>query len=269
MAVVGLVVHEHRVEAVAQATELAGWLAGEGHEVRHPPDPGDAGRLDLVVSLGGDGSILRAVHLLDGAAVPVLGVNFGQLGYLTACEPGDVHDAVRRVLAGDHQIEERMMLRVEVQRGDGAVVAVDHALNEVAVERSGPTIRAAVSFNGSFFTSYAADGLIIATPTGSTAYAFSARGPIVDALHRSIQLTPVSAHMLFDRTMVLDPATEVGLEVLGGRAASCTADGRELAVIDEGDRVVVTASERVARLVLFGPRHFERVLKAKFGLEDR
>ncbi|MEE2768543.1 MAG: NAD(+)/NADH kinase [Actinomycetota bacterium] len=221
--------------------------------------------------MGGDGSILRAVHLLDGRSVPVLGVNFGHLGYLTNVEPTEAFDAVNRVLVGDHDLEERMMLRVAIDRSDGSAEVLDYALNEVVVERaaSSQTIRVGVSLDGSFFTSYAADGLLLATPTGSTAYAFSARGPIVDARHRSIQLTPVSAHMLFDRTLVLDPSTEVLLEILGDRSATCRVDGRKLGPLCEGDRVVCTASDRVAHLVTFGKRDFLQLLKTKFGLEDR
>jgi len=269
MAVVGLVVHEHRNEAIDQAAGLARWLTSEGHEVRHPLNGDNVEGLALVVSLGGDGSILRAVDLLKGAPVPVLGVNFGQLGYLTACEPDQVQEAISKALSGDCRLEDRMMLCVEVQNAEGVVLATDHALNEVVVERHGPTIRVGVSLDGEFFTSYAADGLIVATPTGSTAYAFSAQGPIVDATHRSLQVTPVSAHMLFHRTMVLAPETQVRLEVLGDRPAACNVDGREQAMLSEGDQVLVTASDRVARLVTFGQHHFARVLKTKFGLEDR
>lgn len=275
MAVVGLVVHEDRAAAVEQANVLAGRLEDEGHVVRRSGDDGfgagGSGDLDLVVSLGGDGSILRAVGLLDGRPVPVLGVNFGHLGYLTAVEPEDAVDAVARTLAGDHGIEERMMLRVEVERADGTPGAVDYALNEVVVERTAAsqTIRLGVWLDGDFFTSYAADGMVVATPTGSTAYAFSARGPIVDALHRSIQVTPVSPHMLFDRTLVLNPSSEVRVEVLGDRSGTGTADGRFLADLAAGDQVVCTSADRVARLVTFGRRDFEQLLKAKFGLEDR
>ncbi|HJL89340.1 MAG TPA: NAD(+)/NADH kinase [Acidimicrobiales bacterium] len=275
MAVVGLVVHEDREAAVEQADVLAARLGNEGHEIRRSGDDGfgagGSAELDLVVSLGGDGSILRAVGLLDGAAVPVLGVNFGHLGYLTAVEPEDAVDAVARTLAGDHGLEERMMLRVELQRADGSSVAVDYALNEVVVERTAAsqTVRLGVSLDGDFFTSYAADGMVVATPTGSTAYAFSARGPIVDALHRCIQVTPVSPHMLFDRTLVLNPSSEVCLEVLGERSATGTVDGRVLGDLEPGDRVVCTAADRVAQLVTFGRRDFEQLLKTKFGLEDR
>ena len=256
----------------------------DGHRVDRSDDPGFAATglddaTDLVVSLGGDGSILRAVDLLAGRPAPILGVNHGELGYLTAVEPADAHSSVVRVLAGDHDLEERMMLRVEVHRagdrtGDRPVPAVvAHALNEVVVERrsteGGQTVRVGVSLDGESFTSYTADGLIAATPTGSTAYAFSARGPIVDPLHRAIQLTPVSPHMLFDRTLVLEPSTEVGMEVLGRRAATCTVDGRPIADLAGGDLVVCTAADRVARLVTFGPRDLRGLLVNRFGLADR
>ena len=279
MALVVLVVHEERPEAVAQADALAAVLMGDGHQVNRSDDPGFAATgmddaTDLVVSLGGDGSILRAVDLLDGRSAPILGVNHGELGYLATVEPADAHASVVRVLAGEHDLEERMMLRVEVYRAGASAAApevIDHALNEVVVERSagGQTIRVGVSLDGESFTSYAADGLIAATPTGSTAYAFSARGPIVDPLHRAIQLTPVSPHMLFDRTLVLEPSTEVGMEVLGRRAATCTVDGRSVADLAGGDRVMCTAADRVVRLVTFGPRDLRGLLVNRFGLADR
>tara|TARA_Y100001936_G_C15983611_1_gene618181 strand:+ start:9 stop:794 length:786 start_codon:yes stop_codon:yes gene_type:complete len=239
---------------------------GFGEEASQP------GALDLVVSLGGDGSILRAVDLLDGRSVPVLGINYGELGYLAAVEPDDAHAAVVRALAGEHDLQVRMMLRVEVRSaGASASQLVAHALNEAVVERSngGQTIRVGVSLDGESFASYVADGLIAATPTGSTAYAFSARGPIVDPQHRSIQLTPVSPHMLFDRTLVLDADTEVGLEVIGQRTAICTVDGRQVADLTAGDLVVCSASDRVARLVTFGDRGLRRLLSTRFGLADR
>ena len=269
MAVVGLVVHERRQEAIDQAADLAQWLSDEGHVVHHPLVGESSHDLVLVGSLGGEGSILRAVDLIGESDVPILGVNFGQLGYLTACEPSGVKETILEVLDGQQNIEDRMMLHVKVCKKDGTLLGETHVLNDVVVERQGPTVRVGVTLDGSYFTSYAADGLIVATPTGSTAYAFSAQGPIVDALHESIQVTPISAHMLFDRTMVLAPTTEVKVEVLGGRSAVCNTDGQELAVVEEGDQVIVTASTQVTRLVVPRDRHFAHVLKRKFGLEDR
>ena len=276
MAEIGLYVHEFRPEAISNSVELTEHLQKKGHNVRQSSDlkenpSGFVDDLDLLVSMGGDGSILRAINLLDGQPTPVLGINFGQLGYLTAAEPSEAFDAVIRTLEGNYDIEERMMLKVSVEREQAASATEDHALNEVVVERTAAshTVRMNVSMDGSFFTSYAADGLIISTPTGSTAYAFSARGPIVDASHQSIQVTPVSPHMLFDRTLVLAPSTQLELQVLGDRTATCTVDGREMGVLEEKDRVVCTRSDRIAKLVTFGKRDFLHPLKTKFGLEDR
>ena len=127
----------------------------------------------------------------------------------------------------------------------------------------------AVSFDGQPFTTYVCDGMIVATPTGSTAYAFSVRAPIIDATHRAILLTPISPHMLFDRSLVLAPQTHVHLVVGGQRSASLSVDGRSLGVLRDGDAIDCTASSRVARLVTYGPRDFHAVLKTKFGLNDR
>ena len=276
MSEIGLYVHEFRPEAMSNSIELSERLEEKGHKVRQFNDftdnpSGFVDDLDLLVSMGGDGSILRAVNLLDGRPTPVLGINFGQLGYLTAAEPLEAFDAVARTLEGNHDLEERMMLKVAVEKERFESSIEDHALNEVVVERTAvsQTVRMNVSMDGSFFTSYAADGLIISTPTGSTAYAFSARGPIVDTSHQSIQITPVSPHMLFDRTLVLAPSTEIELQVTGSRTATCTVDGREMGVLEEKDRVVCTKSDRIAKLVTFGKRDFLNPLKTKFGLEDR
>jgi NAD+ kinase len=126
-----------------------------------------------------------------------------------------------------------------------------------------------VAINGRPFTTYAADGLVVATPTGSTAYSFSARGPIVSPRLRCVLLTPVSPHMLFDRALVLDADEELSVTVNGELGATMTVDGRELGDLDPGDRVVCTASDTVARMISFAPRDFHQILKAKFGLADR
>ncbi len=145
------------------------------------------------------------------------------------------------------------------------------ALNEAVVEKqeAGHTVRLLVRIDGATFTSYAADGLIIATPTGSTAYSLSARGPVVSPKHRALLLTPVSPHMLFDRSLVLDPDEQVEIEVIGDRPATLSIDGQSAATLAEGDTVVVHASASVARFVRYGERRFHQILKTKFGLSDR
>ena len=287
MAAVALVVHHERDEATATARRVTDWLVARGHEVRCPrldarivgledhgvDDERLAEGLDLAVSLGGDGTILRTVDLVSTEAVPVLGVHIGQLGYLTEVEPDVLEESLERILAGDHDVQERMLLSVAVEAAAWPAAAPTSwlALNEAVLEKtpSGHTVRLEVWVNGRFFTTYATDGLIVATPTGSTAYAFSARGPIVAPTHRSLQLTPVSPHMLFDRTLVLNPDDEIRLAVCGHRPATLSVDGRNLGELRAGDAVVCTGSEHRARMVTFGERDFHSILKAKFGLEDR
>jgi NAD+ kinase len=286
MATLGLIIHHQREEVVASARDIVDWLEAAGHEVRLPDD--DAARaglvadavaedqfgdgLDLLVSLGGDGTMLRALDLVASAGVPVLGVNFGQLGYLTEVEPMGVKDALAQFFAGDFRIEERMMLAVGLDAPSGAVTTTKaHGLNEAVLEKSsmGHTVRLDVTIDGLYFTPYATDGLIVATATGSTAYSFSARGPIMAPTLRAMLLTPVSPHMLFDRPLVLEPATEVRLAVAGHRPATLSVDGREIGVLHDGDAIVCSAAEFNARLVTFAPRDFHLILKAKFGLNDR
>jgi NAD+ kinase len=281
---VGMVLHHERAQAGELAREAAAWLLAAGHEVRLPRDDAKLAALDdhgceeealgpgldLAVSLGGDGTMLRTVDLVAGAGVPILGVNVGQMGYLTDVEPAGALSAIGRFLAGEGGIEERMLLRVLVESVDGEIV--EHlAFNEAVLEKTpmGHTVRLAVDVDGEFFTTYAADGLIVATPTGSTAYAFSARGPIVAPRHRALLLTPVSPHMLFDRTLVLGPETCLRLVVQGHRPATLSVDGRNLGELGEGDAIVCTAAAKSARLVTFGPRAFLHILKTKFGLNDR
>jgi NAD+ kinase len=303
MAVIGIIVHHEREQAAELARDAAGWLAERGHEVRLPlRDAGVAGLpelglpeetfargLDLAVSLGGDGTMLRTVDLVAGEGVPVVGVNVGQLGYLSEVEPPGLRMALKRFLAGSFEVEERMLLEVTVdaaapvheQAGDGTAGAVPlHrgadgrsflALNEAVLEKTpmGHTVRLGVSIDGEVFTPYAADGLIVATPTGSTAYAFSARGPIVEPTHRCLLMTPVSPHMLFDRSLVLAPTARVRIEVVSDRPATLSVDGNTLGTLQRGDAVTCTAAAGSARFVTFGPRNFLHILKTKFGLSDR
>jgi NAD+ kinase len=284
--VVGLIVHHERETATDLAIETARFLVAGGHEVRLLPDDAEvvglqdlateehefAAGLDVAVSLGGDGTMLRTVELVAAQGVPVIGVNLGQLGYLTEVDPEHLHPCLESFFAGTYGLEERMLLRVVVDAPSGGVV-VDEAiaLNEAVLEKtlSGHTVRLDVEINGQPFTPYATDGLIIATPTGSTAYAFSARGPIIAPTHRSLQLTPVSPHMLFDRTLILDPDATVRITVEGHRPAFLSVDGRPAGELKQGDAVVCSASPFSARLVVFAPRDFHQILKAKFGLSDR
>jgi NAD+ kinase len=281
MGVVALVVHHEREEAAALAREVIEWLGARQHTVRVPKDDAVViGRPDLgvddeslgpgallAVTLGGDGTVLRTVDLVAAHGVPVLSVHVGQLGYLTEVEPPELFSALERFFAGQHQLEERMLLDVRVEGSHVRAIA----LNEAVIEKTpmGHTVRLSVSIDGDPWTTYAADGLIVATPTGSTAYSLSARGPIVDPGLRAIVLTPVSPHQLFDRSMVFTPSTVVQLSVCSDRPATLSVDGRNLGELGDGDAIVCTAADMPARFVSFGKRPFHRILKTKFGLADR
>lgn len=285
MTTVGLALHRFREDAVAAARLLATHCAERGITLVAPESDlptlatdavsgGDVSTADLLVSIGGDGTMLRAVRALGGRPVPVMGVNVGTLGYLATVDASDILDAVDTFLGGaegrDYHLDVRMMLDVAVW-ADGARLAQHLALNEVALEKkeAGHTIRLAVDIDRERFTTFVADGLIVATPTGSTAYSLSARGPILSPRLRAMLLTPLSPHMLFDRSMVLDPSESIRIEVGGHRDVHIAADGQWTHTLPPGSVVEVRPAEETASFVTFGQGRFHRTLKTKFGLEDR
>jgi NAD+ kinase len=281
---VGLVPHRDRPLAHTLAQAAAAWFDQHHVEVRVPRaealasgldgyacdvDAFAAG-LDLAISLGGDGTMLHTVQLVYRDGIPILGVNVGQLGYLTAIEPQEFDAMLPRLVAGDFAVSERMVLEVRVV-SEGAAAGVWYALNEAVLEKvqAGHLIRLEVEINGSPFTTYAADGVIVATPTGTTAYSFSVRGPIASPALRCLVLTPVSPHMLFDRSLVLAADEELDFVVSDGRHVALTLDGRELGTLAPGDHVTCQAAADPLRLVGAHPRDFHQILKAKFALPDR
>jgi len=269
-----------RADAVAVAARAVAWLRAHGHHVC--AEAGDISSLSLtgvdtladqvlrlVISIGGDGTMLRAVGLLDGTSVPVLGVNVGQLGYLAEVEPTHLEASLEKFFSGVAQIEERLVLDVTAHTTAG--VRTWRALNEASLEklRAGQTVRLRLSIDSAVFTTYQADGVIVATPTGSTAYAMSARGPVVSPSHQAILITPLAPHMLFDRSLVLRSDEVVEVEVVGNRAVGLTVDGQEVATLQSGERVSCSTSSRPALFVRVQPRRFHQTLKSKFGLADR
>ena len=285
MSVISMMVHPERSESLEVAAALADYLETSGNDVRIDEVGASAvGRselgcstenfaadADLAVSIGGDGTMLRTFERVAQAGVPVLGVNVGHLGYLTEFEADEAQTAVDKALRGDLPVEERLMIQSRVQRFDGEIEGTWIGLNEAVVEKKsqGHTVRLEVTIDDSPFATYAGDGLIVSTPTGSTAYNLSARGSIVAPTHWSLQLTPVAPHMLFDRSLVLRPDTEIRISVVGEREANLSIDGRSVAALRDGDVMIATRSEIIARLVTSGSGGFQQVLKQKFGLKDR
>jgi NAD+ kinase len=270
MSRVGIITHPRRASALAAAESLVAQLENESVEtIRVPDDPGlePATGLDLVVSVGGDGTFLRAALVAARAGCPVLGVKVGRMGFLTEVEPGEALGLINTVLAGDARIEERLALTAEPV--DGARFQPQWALNEIMVEKESRhrLVRLRVEVDGVYVTTFSADGVIVATPTGSTAYSFSARGPIVGPELDSLVVTPIAAHMVFDRSFVLGPERVVELRVEAEENALVSADGRESVELRVGGGVRIRRADQPARLVRRGDApSFLSLVREKFGL---
>mgnify|MGYP000397668052 FL=1 len=280
-----VVAHHTRQEVVPLIRQAEKWLKKNGHQMWMPKVDASALGLDefgsdrstqdadLLISLGGDGTILRSVELLGGAPVPILGVNMGTLGYLTEIEPEDLIERLEQWIKRDEKsvivLDERMMLAVTLKSKSKSQTW--RALNEAVIERqqSGHTVWLDVTINHEVFARYSADGVIVATPTGSTAYSMSARGPVVSPRHKAMLLTPVSPHMLFDRSLVLGPTETLSMQVVGTRPAELAIDGRHVASLDQGDVVSYEADSCSALFVRFTQQpKFHQIVRAKFGLGD-
>ncbi len=279
---VGFVVHLGRASALEAGRTLVAWLGERGVATRSLPGESigaDEVRdeeafpegLDLLVSIGGDGTLLRAANIAQRADVPILGVKVGRVGFLTEVEPAQAPAVLEDVILGRSRIEERTAL---VATSPEAPWLSPHlgpqwALNEVIVEKRARhrLVTLAALVDGEHVTTFSADGVIVATPTGSTAYSFSANGPIVSPSLSCLLLTPVSPHMVFDRSIVLSPDEVVTLEVLGEEPAILSADGRPGVELPVGARVDIRRAERPARLVRReGAPSFFSLLREKFSL---
>jgi NAD+ kinase len=272
-----LVLHPTRAIAVAAAAELTVAAAERGMTVTAAPDdaarvpgvapvaPGTPLAADLVLAVGGDGTVLQASRVARDPGLPVLGVNAGTLGFLTEVEPSRIGDALDALLAGAFVIAERMSLAMTLP--DGTTI---DGLNDVVVEKavSRQVVGVLVSVDGERLVEHRADAVIVATPTGSTAYTFSAGGPLVDPDIAALLLTPVAPHTLFGRSIVFSPEVTLGIEVTSDRRARVNVDGQTYAELDPGEAIVVTRGAVPARFARLEPRNFAHTVKEKFGLRD-
>jgi len=281
MSRVGLVLHAYKDEAADLSKQLIAWLDQRGHQAcLLEPDAERIGAkacatdretfktLDLLVVLGGDGTMLHGIDLAGFAGVPVLGINLGYLGFLTEVGPEDVYDALENTLAGRSTIDERSTARASVLRPDGSVEDLGEAINEFSVERGigGKVIQMTLTIGDQPFSTLGADGLLISTPTGSTAYAFSMRGPVVSPRLRCLVVVAVGAHALFDRPLVVADDQDVEIALRFGGRGIVLSDGRVRTEIGEGDTLRAAVGTSVVRLVRLAPDSFFTRLARRFGV---
>lgn len=275
-----LVTHANRPDLPALATEVAGRLRDEGIEVHEleqgwdslEDDPGVAelaAHAELVVILGGDGTILRGAEVSRGAGVPLLGINHGRVGFLAEAEREETAAVVDRIVARDYEVEERMTLEVDAYR-DGELIAHTWALNEASIEKSARErmLELTVEIDGRPLSTWGCDGVVVATPTGSTAYAFSGGGPIVWPDVQAMLVVPISAHALFARPVVLGPETKVAVEVVPHATTHGVmwCDGRRTVDLPPGARIEMRRSNTPVLLARLSSQPFTDRLVAKFAL---
>jgi NAD+ kinase len=226
--------------------------------------------VELAMALGGDGTVLSTARMVAPAGVPILGVRLGQLGFLSEIEPANLETALERLERGTYFLEERRMLEATVMR-EGQVVYSGICLNDVVVSK-GVLLRPVeigLGIDDERVTAYYGDGLIVSTPTGSTAYSLSAGGPLLAPDVNAVVITPLCAHNLFARPIVvgLDDIIRVVL-IKSQKGTMCILDGQESYLLDEGDEILIQASPDVARLVRFTRWSFFHVLREKLGTRD-
>ncbi|MGD2104504.1 MAG: NAD(+)/NADH kinase [Anaerolineae bacterium] len=250
---VGVLYNARIPEARALTRQVVAWLEGRVEHVDGCPIDDAPGALclseiDLLVTLGGDGSLLQAARLTALHHVLILGINLGRVGFLTEAETGEWEEVLSCALAGGYWVEERMMLRVTSWRGEHMMSETD-ALNDAVVGRGsrGRAVHLRADVDGGELATYVADGLITATPTGSTAYALAAGGPILPPQLRNILLVPVAPHLSMERPIVLAEGVTVRITVVGRRPAVLMVDGQAEAALEYRDVVQVEASTHAAR----------------------
>ncbi|MFT3899893.1 MAG: NAD kinase [Gordonia sp. (in: high G+C Gram-positive bacteria)] len=224
---------------------------------------------EVVIALGGDGTFLRAAEFAQPAEVPVIGINLGHIGFLAEAEAGSIDDVMTRLVDGDYTVEPRMTLDVTLVGADGTTILHTWALNEVVVQNDSHrgVLEVVTEVDGRPVSAFGADGVLVATPTGSTAYAFSAGGPVMWPDLEAILVVPNNAHALFARPMVTSPHSRVAVEVeAGGQAAVAVCDGRRSGAVPPGARVEVVRSERSVRWVRIDAEPFTDRLVTKFNL---
>ena len=281
---VGLVVNRAKIQAVQFAHEVIALLTERGVDVcvdcECAPVLGrddiavpmeSLGNVDLLITLGGDGTILTASHIAAPNGVPILGVHMGQFGFIAETHPEDLSAHLDEILEGRMNVEERMMVRGQVVRDKKTIIEAV-GLNDVVLSKGlrAKMLNLQTSFGDEFVATYSADGVVVATPTGSTAYALSAGGPLVTPTVQALLVVPICPHTLAARPLVI-PAEEVvsiTVEWDGGEVLF-SADGTDIFPLESGDRVVVRRAEFSTRLVTFAESSFYRKVRKRLVWAER
>ena len=283
---VAILINVEKEAAVVLARELAPWFQARGIEVVAERAAAEAigvpdlardesglVKADFALVMGGDGTLLRASHLMAPAGVPMFAIRFGSFGFLADTEPQDAIHALEKVLDGQYRIDERLMLQASVQRDGKDVRDIPAALNDVVIAK-GPLARMLkldTHVSGKYISTYAADGLIVATPTGSTAYSLSAGGPLVAPGLSTIIITPICPHTLNARSLLVcsSESVELGLESGSGDMVTLTMDGQLGIPLQPGDKVSVSQAAYKAKLITFGTASFYDKLQTRLRWGDR
>jgi NAD+ kinase len=276
---VGVVVRPGNPEIAAVVSDLHKWCAQRGLTLHAVPNVAAqvncqamklSGEeldedLDLIVALGGDGTMLGASRLIGMRQIPVLGINFGHLGYLTDFTLQELFGALEQICAGDYSLDRRMMLDVGIRRNQ-EVLGIHRALNDAVVNRSvrAQMIEVDCFIDELFVNNFRADGMIVATPTGSTAYSLSAGGPIVHPSMQAILLTPICPHMLSNRPVVISSESVIEIHLRhAGEGVILTIDGQKSISLTPDDRIVMLRSQRTFDLIRPANRNYFEVLRTK------
>jgi NAD+ kinase len=266
--VVGLWLNTSKPEVLPLSLQIRPWFEARGWEVLTEWNDIIDHRAKFLISLGGDGTLLQAAREGASFGIPVLGVNLGRLGFLCEIERQDVFGALEKVLRQDYIIQERLMLSAVVKRA-GEADLTHLVLNDVVFSRESTdsVITLQANLSGEPTISYPADGLIVSTPTGSTAYALSAGGPIVSPNVQAILLTPLAAHSLSARPVLVSDLEEIEISLVSGEQCLVTFDGRHSVRICSGETVMIKTAPLKAQLIRLGSRSFPQVVREK--LRDR
>jgi NAD+ kinase len=260
---IGVLYHPRLAESRVMAAEILEFIESMGVSAWASPswdgEPIDdrLKEVDLLIVLGGDGSMIRAARLAAGQNIPILGVNMGRLGFLTEIQPAEWPSLIKKAVLGEYWVEQRMMVHAEHRRGSQLLNSYE-ALNEIAVSRSqlDRVVRLDTYIDHGFLTTYTADGLIVSTATGSTAYALAAGGPILPPELENFLLVPLAPHLSLDRALVLSKGVTLRIQVSAHHTAVLTADGQFGTELANEDEVILSAGSRVGRFVRLKEKNY-------------